>query len=468
MYINNNEHYEVDEKLFKHYLTKETHLLQNWFKNDYLKNDSLKAGAEIEFLLLDKDYKPLAQNVSFVEQLKDPLVVAESGASQLEMNTKALAIEGNFLSELHKNILTSWRKCCDLAQKSDYHLALIGSMPQNAEDLSNDSYITPQNDFYLMNDYTAKYRGGTPLVINIKGPKDNLVIRPESLAIEGLICSFQLHLAVKQNQASTYYNMIQILSAPLLALSSNAPFFYGKNTWSESRIAVFEQIYSFPRLARKTVFFEPHYLEQTLFPLFQDNVHEFPYLVPIVDYKEPEEHMVHVRRQNGCLFRWNRPILDFDEQRQPYLRIEHRSLSSGPTMIDMVANAAFFYGIVFYFANQASTPLPINLKQAMGNFYQAAKLGLNARFRWNKVWVAADTLLKNLLPLAAKGLCLLGISQKDIHYYLQVIERRLINKQNGSSWQQGYIAKYGRDFQGMLEQYLKNQYAEIPIGEWEL
>jgi hypothetical protein len=468
MYINNNEHYEVDEKLFKRYLTKETELLESWFKTDYLKNEDLKAGTEIEFLLLDKEYNPLPQNVSFIEQLNDPLVVAESGASQLEINTKALTIEHSFLSELHQNILTSWNQCCDLAKKNNYHLALIGSMPQAAECLSNDSYITPQNDFYLMNEYTTKYRAGTPLVINIKGPKEHLVIRPESLAIEGLICSFQLHLAVKQNQASTYYNIIQMLSAPLLALSSNAPFFYGKNTWSESRIAIFEQIYNFPLLAQKTVFFEPHYLDQTLFPIFQDNVHEYPYLVPIVDYEEPQENMVHVRRQNGCLFRWNRPILDFDEQHQPYLRIEHRALSSGPTLIDMVANAAFFYGIVYYFANQASTSPPITLKHAMDNFYQAAQLGLNAQFRWNTVWVAADTLLKNLLPLAAKGLCLLGINQKDIQYYLQVIERRLINKQNGSSWQQAYITKYGTDFQGMLNQYLQNQYAEIPIAEWKL
>lgn len=467
MYINKDEHFKVDADLFNYYLTKETLLLKKWFLQNTFNTENLQAGSEIEFLLLNKEYQPIAKNLSFIKQLKDPMVEAESGVSQLEMNTKPLFLGEHFLTELHENILNSWSKCCSLAHHRGEHLLLIGSMPQADPSWSDYSCITPLNDFYLMNDYTTHYRKGFPLHIDIQG-NEHLVLQPKSLAIEGLICSFQLHLAVCQSQASTYYNAIQILSAPLLALSSNAPFFYGKQIWSESRIAIFEQLYHFPLLAQKTVFFEPHYLKQSLLPLFEHNISDYPYLVPIVNYNEPEERMVHVRRQNGCLFRWNRPILDFTEQLQPYLRIEHRCLSSGPTIVDMIANAAFFYGIVYYFSTQSPPNPPINLKQAIINFYKAAQGGLNARLIWNGVSVSAHTLLKHLLPFAAKGLFLLGINQKEINYYLQIIDSRLCNKQNGSIWQQAYIAQHGKNFPDMLEQYLKYQYAEIPVSEWRV
>lgn len=466
MYLCQNKEYEVDPLLFSKYLAKETNLLKEWFDKKYFTSQGLHAGAEIEFLMLNKNYRLTPHNISFIEKLNNPLIGPESGTSQLEINTSALPICDNFLSTLHHNILTLWEQCCALAQKENYHLLLIGSMPQAAKKFSQLSCITPQNDFYLMNDYTTQYRKGFPLVINLEGPQEHLRIKLESLALEGLICSFQLHLAVNQEQASAYYNAIQSLSAPLLALSSNAPFFYGANTWSESRIAIFEQLYHFPLPTKNTVFFEPHYLEQSLFDLFQNNTQDYPYLVPIVENK-PEEYMSHVRRQNSCIFRWNRPILDFNEQNRPYLRIEHRSLSSGTTIIDMVANAAFFYGIVYYFANYSLRPVK-NMQETVLNFYRAAQYGLNAQFQWNGAWIKACELLKELVPLAAKGLEQLGVNHGDINFYLELIKKRVANKQNGSLWQQAYIHKYGKNFPNMLEHYLKNQYSELPVSDWRL
>lgn len=467
MYLCKNKNYEVNPQLFSSNLTKETVLLKKWFSGKYFSSQALQAGTEIEFLMLDKEYKLSPNNISFVEQLNEPLVDLEAGSSQLEMNSPALTISDNFLSTLHRNSMSVWEKCCSLARQQNYHLVLIGSMPQTSKNHSKWSYITPHDDYYLMNDRTLQLCKDQRLVIDIAGPKDHLHLKPESLAIEGLICSFQLHLAVKQTEAAAYYNTIQNLSAPLVALASNAPYFYGKHTWSESRIAVFEQLYHFPLPTKDTVFFEPHCLKDSLFELFQKNTQNYPYLVPIID-NEFKNHMSHVRRQNSSIFRWNRPIIDFNQKDEPYLRIEHRSLSSGPTIVDMIANAAFFYGIVYYFVKHHRFSAAAANQQALHNFYHAAQHGLQAQINWNGKSINVCEVLKELVPLASKGLEQLGINQVDRISYLDIISKRLANKQNGSNWQQAYIQKYGKNFSNMLADYLKNQYKELPVSDWNL
>ena len=50
-----------------------------------------------------------------------------------------------------------------------------------------------------------------------------------------------------------------------------------------------------------------------------------------------------LRLHNGTVYRWNRPVYDVVDGR-PHLRLENRVLPAGPTVIDMLANSAFYYG----------------------------------------------------------------------------------------------------------------------------
>ncbi|QMT59833.1 glutamate-cysteine ligase family protein [Legionella sp. PC997] len=469
MHIKKMEEYKVDCELFEKNLIAETLLLEEWFAKDYFKYEAMKAGAEIEFLILDKHYQLTPDNLFFTKKIRIQELVQEAGRSQLEINVPVLPLKDDFLSKLHQSILTIWNKCCETAFNSQHHLALIGSIPQVDPAFFSPLYITPQNIFILMDEFVAKYRNGESLSIHLEGEKENLRLFPESLAIEGLICSLQLHLEVPNRQSTHYFNIIQILSAPLLALSSNSPYFAGKRLWSETRIGIFEQLYTFPLPLKKTVFFEPNYFKENLFPIFKNNFKNFPYLLPLASYKDPINNMFHVRCQNSCIFRWNRPILDFNQQHEPYLRIEHRVLSSGPTIIDMVANAAFFYGITFHYANHLpSLSSLIHQESSLKNFYEAARFGLEARLNWSHGKIKASTLLKDLLPLALKGLEELGINHLEARFYLDIIKTRLERNQNGSIWQEQYLAKHNNNFNSLLEQYVKNQYSETPVAEWSL
>ena len=59
-----------------------------------------------------------------------------------------------------------------------------------------------------------------------------------------------------------------------------------------------------------------------------------------------------MRLHNGAIWRWVRPLIGFDADGHAHMRLEQRVLPSGPTVLDMVANAAFYYGLVHALARQ--------------------------------------------------------------------------------------------------------------------
>ena len=43
---------------------------------------------------------------------------------------------------------------------------------------------------------------------------------------------------------------------------------------------------------------------------------------------------------DGTIWRWTRPLVGFEADGRPHLRIEHRVVPAGPSVLDSVANAA--------------------------------------------------------------------------------------------------------------------------------
>ncbi|MFA5959132.1 MAG: hypothetical protein WC785_01275 [Tatlockia sp.] len=458
---------------FDERLRAETNLLEQWFIDQVFTERELEAGSEIELFLLNKHYEPAPENLQFIEAVSEPFLIPEVGKAHLEINSCHTPLYGDCLRILHKDILTHWQTCCEVAKKRDNHLVLIGSLPTATEAFHQKKYLTDKIRYALIDTCCAQQREGKPIEINVKG-YEHLHLYPESLAMNGLISALQFHIQVGLSQSVRYYNTAQAIAGPMLALSCNSPYIFGKHVWEDSRIAIFDQVMTLQRFDRKRGFksclFGISYLKDSFFELFDQNYQFFPRLIPEANPDSPLEDMFHVRRQNGIIYRWNRPVIDFNLQGQPHLRIEHRGPSSGPTVIDMIANAAFFYGLINYFAIQ---PVPLEsllpFHCARKNFFNAARFGLNTEFSWLLGrTVPALELLENLIPLARKGLQILGITAKDIEEYLGVIERRVAAKTNGSIWQCRFIEKNGKDFTKMIQVYIKNQNREIPVSEWKI
>jgi hypothetical protein len=140
---------------------------------------------------------------------------------------------------------------------------------------------------------------------------------------------------------------------------------------------------------------------------------------------------------NGTVWRWNRPIYDPGTD-LPHLRLENRLLPAGPTPADMVANAAFFYGIVRSLVHERR-PLwsRMSFEQADESFQQCARWGLEARVRWPKVGRVrvADLLQQQLIPQAMEGLRELGADAAVIARYQEILTERARTGRNGARWQ---------------------------------
>jgi hypothetical protein len=330
--------------------------------------------------------------------------------------------------------------------------------------------MSPLNRYQALNDQVFKLRQGQPVELHIDG-RERLDLCHEDVMLESAATSFQIHLKVAANQAAKLYNLSKIVSAPMVALSANSPFLFGKSLWDETRIPLFEQSISVGASdLTKRVSFGIRYLYQSMMESFRANLQRYPVLLPrLMD--EPLERLAHLRLHNGTIWRWNRPLIGFDEQQRPHLRIEHRVVPAGPSLPDMIANAAFYFGLVTSLAEQYQQPeLEMGFIRARSNFYQAARFGLQSQLYWFG-WqsVPADQLIvEQLLPLAKQGLLSLGIDPGSAAHWLGIVEARVRRGINGAGWQKLWVVNHGMDMRGLTLAYLERQESGKPVHEWSV
>jgi gamma-glutamyl:cysteine ligase YbdK (ATP-grasp superfamily) len=294
--------------------------------------------------------------------------------------------------------------------------------------------------------------------------------------LESATTSFQIHTQLNPQQAVRAYNASLILAAPMVALTANSPYLFGKNLWAETRIPVFEQAVAvggydgamFGPIHRVT--FGTGYVRGSLLELFRENLEHYPILLP-VSYGENNPELRHLRLHNGTIWRWNRPLVGFDANGEPHLRLEHRVVPAGPSMIDTLANAAFYYGVMTTLSTMEPAPENfIKFDKARDNFYAAARFGLRANLSWSNAEVVSvhELLEQQLLPMAESGLQQLGVDKHDRQTYLQVIAERLQSGMNGANWQRAFVSKHGADMTALTAAYLERQESGEPVHEWTI
>jgi hypothetical protein len=269
-----------------------------------------------------------------------------------------------------------------------------------------------------------------------------------------------------------FYNASLLASAPVLAAATNSPFLFGHRLWHETRVPLFEQAVateagaSAPENGRVT--FGCGYLRESIAEHFEDVVRRFPVLLPLPSDDDPARFS-HLRLHNGTVWNWNRPLIGFDEDGATHVRIEHRVLPAGPSLLDMVANAAFYVGLVSALAT-LSRPVEADVPfgAARESFYAAARDGLDARIAWldGRSHPVRSLLLEELLPMARQGLRWHGVEAGEIGRWLDIVEQRVRTRRTGSVWQRAFIDAHGRDFQRMLADYIEHQRSGAPVHEW--
>jgi hypothetical protein len=373
---------------------------------------------------------------------------------------------------MRNELLGTWRQCQEAAHDMDSMLMMIGILPTIRQKDLTLSNMADLRRYRALNEQVVARRKGRPLQINIHGRETLDIIHPDVM-LEAATTSFQLHFQIPHDESARYFNASLITAGPLLASAVNSPFLFDHDLWDETRIPLFEQSVDVGNGSDSSVHrvdFGNGYVKKSVMECFTENLKCHPVLLPLL-MDEPSEHFAHLRLHNGTIWRWVRPLIGFDRVGIPHLRIEQRVLPAGPSVADMIANAALYFGLVRFLAGLKEAPennLPF--ERARENLYAAARDGLNAELNWlgGGKLNARSLLLEEILPMARHGLKTLALDQDDADDALEILEDRIRSGQTGSAWQRAYRERHQADNLNLVVAYLERQRSGVPAHQWEI
>jgi CBS domain-containing protein len=408
----------------------------------------VRIGAEQEMFLVDRDWRPAPAALDVLARVDDPHFVTELARFNLEANLDPLTLGGDCLRRMEAQLDALLGKVREAARPLGVRPCLVGILPTIRKSDIGLENMTPLPRYAALDRAMRRLRG-KDFEISIKGI-DELMVQHDSVMVEACNASFQCHLQVAPEDFARTYNAAQAATAPVLAAAGNSPMLFGRRLWNETRIAVFQQAVdtrgSSHHLRERSprVDFGRRWVTDSILELYQEDLSRYRVLLAAEVDEDPFELLARgeapslraLRLHNGTVYRWNRACYGVTDGR-PHLRIEMRVLPSGPTPLDEVANAAFWYGLV---AGIVSTVGDVRramaFDDAKANFLAAARIGLASRLTWvdGRSLPAPDLILGHLLPLARQGLRARGVDSADADRYLGTIEERVRTGLTGTMW----------------------------------
>ncbi|MDO3638921.1 glutamate--cysteine ligase [Mycolicibacterium arseniciresistens] len=449
-------------------------------------------GMEIECNLVDGDYQPAMSNTEVLASIADPAYQTELGAYNIEFNVPPRPLPGRAGLDLEADVRASLNAAEGKAASSGSHIVMIGILPTlMPEHLFSGDWMSESTRYQALNDsiFTAR---GEDISIDITGP-ERLSLQTPNIAPESACTSMQLHLQVSPADFADNWNAAQVLAGPQLALGANSPYFFGHELWAETRIELFTQATDTrpdelkAQGVRPRVWFGERWIT-SIFDLFEENVRYFPSLLPDLSDEDPVAELAagrtpklsELRLHNGTVYRWNRPVYDIvgsGADAKPHLRVENRVLPAGPTVLDMMANSAFYYGMLRTLSEE-DRPVwtKMSFAAAHHNFSEAAQHGMDARLYWPGLGeVTPDELvLRQLLPMAEEGLRRWGVAAEVRDRYLGVVEGRAKTGRNGAVWQTETVRALQERglarpaaLAEMLRLYCQRMHSNEPVHTWD-
>lgn len=476
-------------QVFEKHLLNDIHALNKMLHEGMFEIDKIRIGAEQEFCLVDKYYKPAGKSIEMMDILgRNPLFTTELAKFNMEINATPQIFAKNCLSVMENEILENLDQAHEAAKHLGIQIVLTGILPTLRKfDFTMDN-LTPYERYYALCESINKLRGKN-FDLNISGI-DELFSEHDSPLIEAANTGFQVHLQIKPDEFVDMYNIAQAITAPILASATNSPLLFGKRLWKETRIALFSQSVdtrNYREHAREMsprVTFGDHWLEKSILEIYKEDIIKYRVLLNTEINENVFEKLrsgtapdlMALKVHNSTVYRWNRACYGISEGKA-HLRIENRVLPAGPTVKDEMANAAFWLGLmVGVHARYGDITQRMDFDVAKNNFVKASVHGLDTKLFWldNKSYAAADLILNELLPIANEGLKLQKIDKKERDEYLGIIEERVRKVRTGSYWQLKSFNKLIK--QANKEEVLAaitastiiNQKDNMPVHHWEL
>jgi gamma-glutamyl:cysteine ligase YbdK (ATP-grasp superfamily) len=446
-----------------------------------------QVGVEIELNLVDEQGAPSMRNAEVLDAIADPAWATEVGQFNLEINVPPRRLEGDALADLEQEIRASLNAADAKARGTGSRLLMVGILPSLQKQDVHEGTLSANHRYRVLNEQIFAARG-EDMRIAIDGT-EQLLTHSDSITPEAACTSVQLHLQVSPDAFASYWNAAQAIAGVQVALAANSPFLFGRQLWDETRITLFEQATDTrpdelkQQGVRPRVWFGERWIT-SVFDLFEENLRYFPALLPICDDEDPLAaldrgacpQLAEMSLHNGTIYRWNRPVYAVVDG-QPHLRVENRVLPAGPTVVDVMANAAFYYGLIRALADeQRPVWTQMTFATAAENLHEAARHGLDARLYWPGLGEApvAELVLRRLLPLAREGLARWGVDPADADRLLGIIERRCLTGRTGATWQietTAALTDRGADraeaLREMTQRYIEHMHANEPVHTWQ-
>ncbi|MAN95893.1 MAG: hypothetical protein CME08_02770 [Gemmatimonadetes bacterium] len=474
-------------RAFSKALLKDLQALEKMLENGLIESGVRRFGCEQEMFLVNRAWRPAPVAMEVLERLDGEAFTTELARFNLEMNVEPMMLGGACLSTLQESIEELLDMAREAASEEGADVVLAGILPTlGKSDLTLDN-ISPMPRYYALNESLTRMRGRA-YRLQIQG-RDELQIEHDSVMLEACNCSCQVHLQVDSTEFAPMYNAAQAMTGPVLAAAVNSPVLFGKRLWAETRIALFRQSIDTRstsvhlREFSTRVRFGDRWVKESVAELFQEDIAQFRVLLAQETVEDPFEQLAAgdiprlqaLQLHNGTVYRWNRPCYGISEGK-PHLRIECRVLPSGPTVLDEVANAAFWIGLVLGAKHEyGDITERLSFDDAKYNFLTASRQGLDAGFRWvdGQSVTAPELILETLLPLARAGLEA-SVDRSEIDKYLGVIHDRVQSRGTGSDWMMRSLSEMedrGSRSERMtaLTAAIANRQSERkPCHEWEL
>ncbi|TDE13505.1 glutamate--cysteine ligase [Jiangella asiatica] len=444
-------------------------------------------GLEIELNLVDERFEPAMRNAEALAAIADPAFQTELGQWNLEINLAPRQLSGHGASTFESDVRASLNAAEEKARAVGTRQVMIGILPTLRQEHMSGRALSGNPRYALLNEQILAARG-EDLHLAIDG-RERLRATSDTIVPEAACTSTQFHLQVSPEQFPAMWNAAQAVAGVQIAVGANSPFLFGKELWAETRVALFEQATDTrseelkAQGVRPRVWFGERWIT-SIFDLFEENVRYFPSLLPICSTEDPVDvldrgdtpALAELTLHNGTIYRWNRPVYAVVRGRA-HLRVENRVLPAGPTVVDILANGAFFYGLVRALSDE-DRPVwtQMSFSAAEENFHACARDGIAAHVYWPGLGQVpvAELVLRRLLPLAHEGLRRWDVDTEERERLLGIIEQRCATGITGAGWQVRAFhdlfdtSSVSRDeaLRRMLGQYCDHMHANQPVHTW--
>lgn len=477
---------ETRARFIKHLLS-DIEALESMINRGLIEDDVVRIGAEQEFCLVTDQWRPSKISQEVLETINDDHFTFELARYNLEINLDPVELKARCFTETEEQLRNLLTKATAGAKAHNNSILLTGILPTIGKKELGVDYMTPKPRYQYLNEVAKELRGGD-FELHLSGV-DELSIHHDSVLFEACNTSFQMHLQIPSTDFISSYNWAQAISGPVLSVCTNSPLLLGRELWSETRIALFKQSIDTRSSSRALrdqqarVTIGKQWASGTAVDIFKNDVA----LYNVIMTKEIEDNSMDVLSQgripklkalclhNGTIYRWNRACYGVGGGK-PHLRIENRYIPAGPTVLDQMANFAFWVGLMKGRPTQFDEiSTQMDFRDAKANFIKAARTGKDSTMHWNGNQVPVPELLeKELLPMAYAGLEKSGIDKGDIERLLNIVGARS-KGQTASKW----LVKNYRGLRKTLKQddalltltegiYKNQQGIALPVHQWPM